>query len=207
MSFTISKHAHGTEGWTLDRLGKITASTSDKIITKTGKLSSQSSDLVSRAVAEVILGRPDISFQSFAMERGLDLESEALEYFNFTGNHNFKACGFVNSGLGYGCSPDGIDLEKSIGLELKCPEAHTHLAYLASSEMPDKYKMQVQFSLWVTGFESWVFGSYHPELPGFEITVERDEKLIAALAKEVPKCVSQIDEMVIKLREIMEIAA
>lgn len=207
MSFTVSSHAHGTDGWVKDRLGKITASVVDKYVTKTGRPSSQADGAISMSVAEIILGEPVETFQNWAMERGLALEPQALEFFNFTNDYDFKACGFVDSGKGFGCSPDGLDTNARLGLELKCPLVHTHLSYLAGEKLPDNYMMQVQFSMWVTGFDQWVFGSYHPQLPCFSIVVDRDEKLMEAFDKEIPKATKRIEDMVLKIRKKMEVAA
>lgn len=202
--FTIHDHEQGTPEWFAARLGKVTGSILDKIITKTGKASSQVDDVVNRAVAELILQVPDDTFQSDSMLRGKLLEDEALEYFNFVYSYNFKKCGFMDSGLGYGVSPDGIDLEKRIGLELKCPEAHTHLSYLSSKELPPKYFHQVQGALLVSGFDSWIFGSYHPDLPCFQVEVKRDEEFISAMKPLVLKACAQIKERFEEISKMVE---
>lgn len=197
----------GTDEWFQARLGKITASVFDKVVTKTGKPSSQVDDIVNRAVAEVIVGEPDETFQSDAMLRGKDLEEQALRFFNYTHGYGFKSCGFLSAinpvtgeELGFGCSPDGLD-EYGFGLELKCPLAHTHLGYLASGKLPDKYKMQVQGALMITGFKKWIFGSYHPELPSFAIEVERDEKIIEALREHLTEASQLVQKKLLIIRE------
>jgi predicted phage-related endonuclease len=202
--YTLLNCEQGTSEWFEARLGKITASVFDRIITKTGKPSSSAEDLVNRAVAELITGRPDDTFQSESMLRGKDLEDQALEYFNFVYDYQFVKCGFMDSGLGYGCSPDGVCEDERIGLELKCPEAHTHLAYLAGGSLPDKYIQQVQGALMVSGFDKWIFGSYHPDLPCFKVEVQRDEKVIAPMKKlvlEACEMVKAKHEIVSKLVE------
>lgn len=178
--------------WYKLRLGKITASIMSKITTKAGNLSSSADEVVNRAVAEIILQEPDQFFVGEAMLRGQELEDEALRFFNFTNDYNFKKCGFVDSGLGFGCSPDGVDEAEEIGLELKCPLAHTHLAYLASGELPDQYIQQVQMSLLVTGWDKWIFGSYHPSFPCFTVVVERDEAMISAMRSHLESVCEQV---------------
>lgn len=179
--YKIINCEQGSDEWFQARLGKWTASFFNKAVTATGKKSTQSRDVVNRLVAEIIIGEPDETFQSDAMERGKELESEALDFLNFTHDLNFKPCGFIDSERGYGCSADALDLDKNIGLELKCPAPHTHLEYLVGNELPDKYKQQVQGSLMVTGFDKWYFCSYHPEFPPLVVPVERDEKYIAVM--------------------------
>lgn len=193
--YKIIECEQGTDAWFQARLGKITASNFDKIITKTGKLSASSEEVINKAVAEIILGKPDEFYRSEAMERGNELEEQALKFFNFSYGYDFKATGFLESeNGGYGCSPDAIDLENKIGLELKCPMAHTHIGYLAGNELPKKYYQQVQGCLMVTGFKKWVFGSYHPEMKGLHVVVERDEKFIEEMRKQIEICVKKIAE-------------
>lgn len=204
--YTISKNPQGTDEWMQDRLGKLTASVFDKVITPTGKPSSQKEELINRLVAELVMQVPDETFQSESMLRGKLLEDEAIEYFNFTYDLNFTKCGFMDSGKGYGCSPDGLDEALRVGLELKCPEAHTHLAYLTSSGLPNKYKMQVQGALLVSGFDKWIFGSYHPDFPCFKVEVERDEEILKPLEKLLLECADEVQKKLIMIKEKVEAA-
>lgn len=206
MNFTISEHPHGSDGWILDRLGKPTGSVGSKILTPTGKPSTSQEELVNRLVAEIIIGEPDETFQSSAMLRGLELEEEALSFFNLTCGYEFEATGFVDSGLGYGISPDGMDLKNKKGLELKCPLLHTHLGYLAGGVVPKDYVMQCQMGLFVTGYDVWVFGSYYPEMPCFKTEALPDKKIQDALAVEVPKVATAVREKVELIRSMMEVA-
>jgi len=176
--FKESTNPQNSESWLLDRLGKITASNAPKLITKTGKKSSSAEELINRAVAERIIGKPEETYVSPAMERGSDLEDSALDFINFTYEFSFKKAGFLDSGKGYGCSPDGIDHHKKIGLEIKCPLSWNHLSYVVGGKLPDKYIQQIQFSLLVTGFDTWIFSSYHPDLKSFLVEVKRDEEYI-----------------------------
>lgn len=205
----------GTDEWFQARLGKFTASVFDKVLTKTGKPSAQSEELINRLVAEMIMGEPDDTFQSEAMLRGKELEEEALDFINFTRGLNLRPCGFaqaIKEGSegeedeeeGYGCSPDAIDEENQIGLELKCPLPHTHLAYLAAGCLPPKYLMQVQGSMMVTGFKRWIFCSYHPLLESLVIVVERDEALIGKLRSAVLDCCKKVNEQYKRLSELTE---
>jgi len=188
----------GTDEWFEARLGLLTASEFDQIITKTGKQSSSWEAAVNKCVAERILGGMDEGFQSNAMIRGQSLEHEALEFFNFAHGYNFERVGFFEAidadgfSLGYGCSADGEDVAKKIGLELKCPLSHTHVGYLLNNRLPDIYKHQVQGCMLVTGYEQWIFGSYHPDMKCFSVVVERDDKYISALKSELDRCCEEI---------------
>lgn len=209
--FKISENPQNSEEWfTEDRLGKVTGSIFSKIVTKTGKRSASLEEVVNRAVAELIMRVPDETFQSDSMLRGKELEDKALEFFNFVYGYEFEKCGFMDAvdeegeSLGYGVSPDGIWLSKNLGLELKCPEAHTHLAYLSSQSLPDKYIQQVQGALMVSKFDKWVFGSFHPSLPCFRVEVGRDEKLIKAMEPLVKEAAQMVKEKYLELFRMVE---
>lgn len=201
----------GTNEWLQARLGQVTGSIMDRIITKSGKPSSSMDDVVNRAVAELFKGEPDETYVSGDMIRGSALEGQALEFYNFVYGFDFKPCGFIQAvdesgrSLGYGVSPDGI--MDAMGLELKCPADHTHIAYLSKSELPDKYIQQVQAALMVTGFERWIFGSYHPSFPCLKVEVYRDEKLISAMRPLVEDACAMIQEKYKKIKELVEAAS
>lgn len=211
--YKIYDNEQGTDKWFEDRLGKITASVASKIITRTGRPSSSSDEVVNRAVAELILKYPDETFQSDAMQRGKELEDQALKYFNFVYGYGFKKCGFIEAVgeggelLGFGASPDGLDLKIKTGLELKCPEAHMHLSYLAGKKLPDKYFQQVQTAMMVTGFKTWVFGSYFPNLPCFKVEVERDDKFISSMRALFVKTRKTIKERHLELAQMLKDAS
>lgn len=197
--FKIIDCEQGTEEWFASRLGKITASNFSKIVTTKGKASASSKTLINRAVAELLTGEKEDGFKSEAMQRGNDLEEKALDYVNFTHGYDFKPVGFLDGG-GWGCSPDSLDLERKMGLELKCPLASTQVKYLYDGKLPTEYFQQVQGSMMVTGYSKWVFCSYHPLLDSLVLEVERDEEFITALRVELIKCSKEINEKYKKLK-------
>jgi predicted phage-related endonuclease len=138
------------------------------------------------------------------MLRGAELEDEALEFLNFTHGYNFQKVGFVDSGEGYGCSPDGLDLDSNIGLEMKIPSLHTHIEYISNGELPKKYKAQVQGSMMVTGFKRWAFFSYHPEVKPLLVIVERDEEYIEEMRKLILANCKEVQEKLKAVTEYME---
>lgn len=63
------------------------------------------------------------------------------------------------------CSPDGIILPNRWGLEVKAPyNPDIHLAYARSGELPTDYVPQVQYSLWCSGYDRWLFASGDPRI-------------------------------------------
>ena len=98
----------------------------------------------------------------------------------------------------FGCSPDGILKNKEKGLELKCPFAtSTHVEYITSGKIKPAWYKQVQFSMWITDFETWDKVSFDPRMKKGIIhiqTIERDEKIMKDLDKMMPLFVKEMDE-------------
>ena len=203
--YKISEFPQRTPEWYLERCGKPTASFFDSYITITGKASTSAESVNNRLVAEIIAGKPDETFQSDAMLRGVELEDAALRFINVSHDYSFQKCGLVTSTeYNYGASPDGIDLEKEIGLEIKCPSLHTHIEYISCGSLPNKYKAQVQGSMLVTGFSQWVFMSYYPGLKPLIITVQRDEEYIKAMKEILIKNCLLVQEKLKTVQEFLE---
>lgn len=206
--FKISTHPQRTPEWYQDRLGVWTASFFDNAITTTGKASTSAENTNNRLVAELIAGEPDETFQSDAMLRGAELEDKALKFLNVAHDYVFEKCGLIKSlDYEYGCSPDGIDLANNIGLELKCPSLHTHIEYISSGTLPNKYKAQVQGAMLVTGFKQWVFMSYYPALKPLVIIVERDEEYIKAMREILIKNCLLVQEKLKAVKGFLEEAS
>jgi len=171
----------GSEEWFAARCGIPTASCFDKIITSTGKSSTQNKGYCNKLVAEYFMGDKINVEQSEWMSRGVELEPEARDYYEFQTDIEMSEVGLVykNDRKMVSCSPDGLSGER--GLEIKCPAPHTHVEYLLADKLPAKYVAQVQGSMWVTGLKQWDFLSYHPDLPPLLLTVDADDVFHAAL--------------------------
>ena len=190
-----------TDEWHRLRAGVATASNFDKLITPTGKPSSQIDSYASQLVAEALMGHTISLEQTAWMQRGVELETEARAYYELTAGIDVEQIGFVLSDDGtVGCSPDG--LVSSDGLvEIKCPAPHTHIDYLLGGELPGKYRAQVQGQLWLTEREWCDFVSYHPELPALIVRVKRDNEYIAALEQAAIQLSEKVSERVAALSE------
>ena len=177
-----------SEAWFIAKAGIPSASSFDKIITTGGQPSEQIEKYMFKLAGETILGRASETYSNWNMKRGIELEPEAIERFEFVHRTEIErvALCYFDERRDRLCSPDGM------GLEVKCPLMETHIGYLMANKLPTAYFQQVHGSMYITGFKHWWFLSYYPGLPAFEIRVKRDEKFISALAKE-------IDSFVIKL--------
>lgn len=126
------------------------------------------------------------SFTNKAVRWGEQCEAEARKWYALERNVDVELVGFCTTDDGrFGCSPDGLVGEDG-GLELKCPQANTHVGYLLDGVLPTDYMGQVHGSLIVTGRKWWDFLSYAPGLPPLLVRVTPDE-YTEALRKQLDK--------------------
>lgn len=190
-----------TDDWFRDRLGIPTASNYGKLITSTGKPSTTSEAYINELIAQRITGDLPEQFTNVHIERGIELEPDAVSWFEFETDLTVTESGFVrHPDIDTGCSPDGL-IGDDGGLEIKCPADHTHVAYLRSGKLPAKYVQQVQGSMWVTGRDHWWFLSYHPTMPKLLLRIERDSDYIALLAHQVMKACDKIKQEIKVIEE------
>lgn len=196
--------AQNSEAWETLRRGRPTASSFDKIITPTGKPSAQWREYAHRCIAEKILNRP-IDFHiagSKWMERGHELEGEAVNYYEAQTGSDTKVMGFVTTDDGtVGCSPDRLVGDEGL-LEIKCPAPQTQIGYLLTGGVEEKYTPQLQGQLYVTA-RQWVdILSYDPDFPDHVIMrVTRNEEFIKTLAEAIDKFNSYVADGIIDLAE------
>ena len=171
--------------WEQVRLGIPTASEFDRIITPTGKRSSQADSYVYRLLAEQMTGKPQNGYVNGHMDRGHELEPEARRFYELQRDCIVEQVGFcMTDDRRAGCSPDGLVVDNGL-VEIKCPAPHTHVQYLLSRKVEQEYWPQVQGQLWVTGRKWADVLSYHPEMTPVIVRVERDEAFLRALENEL----------------------
>ena len=195
----------GSPEWDAGRLGIPSASVIEKIFTSTGKISGQRDALLQKLARERILKRSEKGYKSAAMQNGNDTESEARSYFELINDCEVEQVGlcYFDERKDRACSPDGIIQAESEGLEIKCPELAAHYEYVKAGMLPTKYFVQVQSSLYITGFEKWHFLSYYPGMKHLHIEVERDEIWIAKCSKAIDDFVIELDETYYEMKELL----
>lgn len=185
----------GTPQWLDARAGRPTASKFSDIVTpSTCKASASQGPYRAHLLAEWFLGVPIDEGRSQFMERGTEMEEEAVAWYELTTGRNVRKVGLcLHDTLDAGASPDRL-VDDDGCLEIKCPSAVRHMEYLLGVAIDAKYRCQLQGQLWVTG-RRWVdILSYHPVMPKQVTRVDRDDAFIATLAAEVTKfCVSLED--------------
>jgi len=197
----IDDIAQGTDEWYALRVGNPGASGMDKIITSTGKKSTQRQKYLYQLAGEIIAGSKGESFTTDWMARGLELESDAREMFEFT-HGAVEQCALIyqDERRLWHCSPDSIMPAIETGVEFKCPSLPVHVEYLDKGQLPAAYKIQVQSSMMVTGWGQWYFVSYYPSIKPFILLVERDESLISLINEAVEEFCADLQKMVERLQ-------
>lgn len=197
----------GDDRWFSNRCGKFTASRFADLMarTKSGPSTSRA-NLIVRLALERVTGKPVETYSNAAMQRGLDLEPEAIRAYEDARMVAVERVDYVpHRYFDYvGCSPDSLVGDAGL-LEVKCPSAEAkHYEALRYHSHAQEYRWQLQGQLWVTNRE-WVDAvSYDPRFPpGCQLaifTVTRDEAAIASLEAACIEANKEVEEHVEWLR-------
>lgn len=171
--------------------------------TKTGWGASRA-NYMAELVCERLTGVCAEQFTNAAMAHGTETEPTARTMYEFMTDTVVEQVAFVDHQAipMSGCSPDGL-----IGIaglvEIKCPSSKVHIETLLGSEIDGKYVKQIQWQLACTGRAWCDFVSFDPRMPAdmqlFIRRVDRDDKLIADLEREVTAFISEVDETIANL--------
>lgn len=177
--------------WFQARAGKVTGSELRNLITDKGTIrdwkSGMPNSYLHLKLAEKWRGKPLETFMgSRQTDQGNLWEDRARSYFASLLDREIKQVGGIESDDHLlWCSPDGI-MAETAGLELKCPNADTHVGWLlAGDQVPKEHVLQVQFGLYVTGWSEWVFGSFVSDMPHLLLTVKPTPRLLYTIEKAV----------------------
>lgn len=183
----------GSPAWIGLRLGLPTASCFDRIITPTGKPSTQADAYANTLIAEWLTGIPGGVEANGWMQRGTDMEPEACAWYEMDRGVEVSTVGLItDDDMRWGCSPDRLVGSSGL-LEVKVPAPHTHVGYLLGGSLPGKYKPQVQGQLWIAEREWCDFLSYHEAMPPLLVRVERDDTYIKAMEDELARFVESLE--------------
>ena len=190
-----------SDEWFEARCGIPTASCFDKIVTSRGAMSTQAKSYLYQLAGESLIGIKTETYQNAAMQRGIELEGEAINLYELMNDVEVERVGicFSDETRRFSCSPDGLVGEDG-GLEIKCPLIHTHIEYLLGGKLPTKYIQQIQGALLITDRKWWDFMSYYPGLKPLVVRVERDETFIEKLSTALIEFTLELEETIAKLR-------
>jgi len=192
----------GTPEWHQLRLGKVTASRVADILakTKTGPSASRNNYLIELALQRVTKTIEE-SYTNAAMEWGTQTEPQARVAYEVKTGNFVDQVPFVDHPTiaGFGCSPDGLVGSDGL-IEIKCPNSATHWSYIKANEPPQKYFIQMQAQMAVTGAKWCDFVSFDPRMPERSqlliVHVPRDPEFILYMEAEIKQFLSEVDREV-----------
>lgn len=159
-----------------------------------------------RLAGEVITGRlAEETFRSSAMERGKEMEPEAVAHYEKRRSVEVQRVGLgINfSGLKKCCaSPDGL-VGFDGGLETKTmrPDKMIPLLERGATLQPE-HRAQVFGNMLVFERDWWDFKIFYPGMPPFEVRVLRDERYIAELHNAIQIFNHDLKTLVERLRKM-----
>ncbi len=204
----MSNIVQGTPEWFAARLGKVTASRVADVIakTKTGPAASRENYMVELALERIIGARQE-SYVNDYMKWGTENEPLArAAYEAHTGEIVEEVGLLLHPRIDQaGASPDGL-VGADGQIEIKCPASATHVRTLKSGKPEGKYLTQMHWQMACTGRAWCDFISFDPRMPSglqlFVTRIERDDKVVASLEKEVGEFLVELDAMVVLLLKL-----
>ena len=204
-----------SDEWFEARKGKFTASEIHRLlggIDKNGNLTKTTSGAIDnfaieKAIEELHGLEPQAEFLSKDVERGVELEPQAIECFSQIMAEKFidvTECSFYTYSQHSGASPDSL-VGKTDTLELKCPKRLKFFKYIifGIDYIELKYMAQMQMQLLATGrvkayfFNYLVFNGkeyYHT------IEVPRDEEMIELIKERIDYAASRKEFFKLKIQ-------
>jgi putative phage-type endonuclease len=198
----------GSAEWRQARLGKVTGSRIADVMatTKSGPSASRA-NYMAELLIERLTNNEAEHYHSKPMERGLMLESEAMEAYSRLTNSVIDEVGFVPHPTiaMAGASPDGLVGEDGL-VEFKCPHAATHLELLLGGQIPTKYIYQMQWAMACTGRKWCDFGDYDPRFPQEMrmILVRRIPRNRDVINKMETEVINFLDELYMKTCQLLD---
>lgn len=167
------------------RLGKLTASRIADATAKlaSGKWGASRANYMAELIAERLTGVQASRYVNAEMLWGIETEAQARAAYEFYYSP-VTVTGFVDHPTipMTGASPDGLVGDDGL-VEFKCPNTSTHIEFLLTDEVEQKYRKQM---LWQLGCSrrAWCdFGSFDPRMPA-ELQLRVRRFTLDGLAKE-----------------------
>lgn len=190
--------------WYAVRLGILTASTAHTIAVAGKGLETlcleKANELITKQMPEQVI--------TDDMQRGIELEDEARNYYELKTGEIVKQVGFVkiDENDSFGCSPDGLVGDDGL-IEIKCKKDTKHLERILGEEIEPKYLWQMQMQMLVCGRKWCDYVSYNPNFPQEScIVIERvyaDAEMFSKLEKGIKKGTLRILEILEKYKQMI----
>ena len=190
-----------SEEWYNIRLGRVGGSESSVLSVK-GKsesgLGAAAFTLLYEKAYEIIQEEPvKENIVTFAMQRGMDLEPEAIHEYELSKMVKVDQVGYIlNSDFKYaGYSPDGLVGEDGL-IEVKCPGNSEFMRQIITNEIPKQYFCQMQWGMFISGRKWCDYVVYNPDYdksPLYIDRVDRSDKTIETLKANYIAFESELD--------------
>ncbi len=196
----------GNDEWRKHRAGVITASNAHLVIKnekKNGDMPDMKNGYLNQLIGQVCTGLVPESASFKQAEWGHMNEELARDAYEARNLSIITQAGLIYKDESMRCaiSPDGLDMDSNEGLEIKSPfTTQVHIDTLLNGKIKPEYIVQCQYSMWVTGWDTWNFCSYDNRMRGkienrlFVIPINRDEEMMNIFDKKVPEFIRKMDE-------------
>ena len=154
--------------------------------------------LIYQLAGEIVTGETPAEFGNYWTERGKNEEVNAIEAYMEETFHQANRVGFISWGKYAGCSPDFM-VDERRGGEVKCLSAREHFRYCHTRRIEKEYMAQVQWCLFVTGFEVWDYVHYHRNACGWSLVIDEihpDLEMHAIFSERLGLLTTRVEEIV-----------
>jgi hypothetical protein len=198
----------GSDEWFQTRLGIVTASHFATVMAdgRDGDPSETRSKLMHRLAGEEITGIPaEETFKSRAMERGKEMEADAIADYERRNGVSVRRVGFATNFSGLkrcGASPDGlVGFDGGVETKTMRPDLMIPLL-LKGAQMVAAHRAQVMGNMLVWEREWWDLKIFYPRMPDFTFRIYRDETYIRNLHNEIERFNFEKRRMIETLRKM-----
>jgi predicted phage-related endonuclease len=209
--FTIIDAPQRSDEWFKARLGRLTGSRADDMLTtiKNGESAARRNlrmRLVCERLTQVSLDDP-MPFRT--VQRGIDAEPRAIAAYEAQAGRLVRRTGFLrHETLMAGCSLDG-DVGRLTGIiEVKCGQSTTHLECLKTRAVPKDYMAQVTHNLWISGAGWCDYVSFDDRFPASlalcVVRVARNVETITAYEQRALAFLEEVNKEEAGVRLLME---
>src|SRR5690606_29334324 len=148
-TLNMSESNQRTAEWYKAREGKFTSSAINRLMGIKG-LNEGGKTYALELAIEIVQGRnEDDGFESYDMQRGIELEPYAFIKFSQLMALRYSPvtkCGFIEVNAYTGGSPDALVDDDGV-LEIKCPKPETFFKLVLTNEVDKKYYDQMQHQM------------------------------------------------------------
>lgn len=207
LGFNPLETDQGTSDWLKMKLGVISASKAKELMMKSSSKTRET--YLASLVAQVASGFVD-EISAKALDWGTANEDSARAAYEFSNQVQVVEVPFIygDPTMRYGISPDGLILGADkdtiiMGSEIKCPYNPTNfIKFCCNNEIKKEHELQCQFSMFVTGTNTWDYVNYDPRMKKKQIhqyRYERNETLMSSFKDSIEDAVYQMDKMLSEL--------